>query len=73
MNVFQEGYLAGLSELLGDDPSHCPYLETTAEYRMWQFANSAARRDIELRMSQEPLGHEFSKVLHDNLWELYSR
>lgn len=23
--------------------------------------------------SQEPLGEEFAKVLHDNLWELYER
>lgn len=27
----------------------------------------------ELIEQQEPLGEEFAKVLHDNLWELYAR
>ena len=37
------------------------------------FEASIARFYAQLLSGQEPLGAEFEKVLHDNLWDLYAR
>lgn len=38
------------------------------------YAHPAFRQEIErLTKQQEPLGEPFQSVLHDNLWNLYSR
>lgn len=38
-----------------------------------QFVESISNFYTKLVVSQEPLGTEFSRVLHENLWDLYER
>lgn len=38
-----------------------------------QFVESVSNFYANLAARQEPLGAEFSRVLHDNLWDLYER
>ena len=37
------------------------------------FVESISNFYAKLVTSQEPLGAEFSRVLHENLWDLYER
>ena len=41
--------------------------------RQSDFENAIAEFYSTLLASQEPLGNEFEKVLHENLWDLYVR
>ncbi len=36
-------------------------------------AEALARLAVELATKQQPLGADFTKVLYDNLWDLYVR
>lgn len=54
-------------------PDFCIALRMIALQEQWRQGQEFLSNLEEFVKTQEPLGGEFEKVLHDNLWDLYEK